>query len=386
MAKVHFTKSFIETIQADDSLLTFTDDKSRGLTLLVNPSGVKSFYLVRKFRGNVERTLLGRFPELSLAEARKKASHFQVQYDAGINPNEARRQARAEPTLDAFFEVYYQDHCLNRNKRPEDIKANYLRYLSPALGKTQLSRIQRDDIRTMMRRLADQGKKRTANVAHGLLRAMLNKALAWEYLMTGKNPALYIERYPETIRKRYLQEDEVKRFHRALSLEPSEANRDAILLLLYTGIRSNNVFAMHWSEIDLNRGLWSIPVTKNGEPHVTVLTEQALDVLRRRKKHASSVFVLPGTSKSGHIEGIRKAWQRLLDQAGIDELWIHDLRRTMGSYMANRGAHPVQIAMQLGHKDQQSAKAYVHSDVEYTRQTVAQVTKKLSGKVEGSNA
>jgi integrase len=380
MAKVHFTKSFIESIEADKSRLSFTDNKTRGLTLLVTLKGVKTFYLTRKFRGRVERTLLGRFPELSLPEAKKKAAYFQVQYDAGINPNEARRLDRAEPTLDEFFKVYYQDHCLNKTRRPEAIKANYQRYLSPPLGRTQLSRIQRDDIRALMRGLAHQGHRRTANVAHGLIRAMLNKALAWEYLKTGKNPATHIERYPETIRKRYLQEDEIERFHHALAKEPSETNRDAILLLLYTGIRSENVLAMHWSEVNLDRGLWFIPMTKNGEPHVTVLTEEALTILRRRKKKASSVFVLPGKGNTGHIEGIRKAWQRLLDNAGIEGLWIHDLRRTMGSYMANVGAHPVQISMQLGHKDQQSAKVYVHPDIEYTRQAVAQVTERLAVK------
>jgi integrase len=137
---------------------------------------------------------------------------------------------------------------------------------------------------------------------------------------------------------------------------------------------------MHWSEIDLDRGLWLIPLTKNGESHLTVLTDEAVAVLRRRKRKATSVFVLPGSGKTGHVEGIRKAWKRALDNAGIDGLWIHDLRRTMGSYMANNGAHPIQIAMQLGHKSVQSSKPYVHANVEYTRGHVMEVTKTLSAK------
>jgi len=378
MAKKHFTKSWIESIEADIKRLTFTDDTTRGLTLLVNPSGVKTFYLTRKFRGKVERTLLGRFPELSLVMARKKASHFQVQYDAGVNPNQARREARTEPTLNEFFEIYYEDHCLKKNKHPQAVKANYDRYLLRSLGSTQLSKITREDIRAVMRQLGDQGKTRTANVVHGLIRTMLNKALAWEYLQTGKNAAQYIERYREKRRKRFLQVEEIERFHAALALEEDDTNRDAILLLLYTGIRSQNVFAMHWSEINLERGLWFIQDTKNGEPHVTVLTQEALDILKRRKKLASSVFVFPGKGQSGHIESVKKAWQRLLDRAGIDGLWVHDLRRTMGSMMGNNGAHPVQIAMQLGHKSLRSAEAYVHADIEYTRPSVEKVNFQLS--------
>lgn len=181
MAKVHFTKAFIESITAEDKRLTFTDDKSRGLTLLVNPTGVKTFYLTKKHRGRVERTLLGHFPELTLAQARHQAARYQVKYDAGINPNEARREARKEPTLNQFFEIYYRDHSEIKNKHPEDIKANYRRYLSPTLGNVQLSRVRRIDIKALMHQLAEKGHRRTANVAQGLIRAMFNKALAWEY-------------------------------------------------------------------------------------------------------------------------------------------------------------------------------------------------------------
>lgn len=385
MAIVHFTKSFIESISTEDKRLTFTDDKSRGLTLLVTNTGVKTFYLVRKYRGKAERTLLGHFPDMPLAQARAQAAHFQVQYDAGVNPNEAKRKARKEPTLDEFFEMYYRDHCEIKNKRPKEIRANYRRYLSPTLGNIQLSRVQRMDIKGLMRRLADQGHRRTANVAQGLIRAMFNKAIAWEYY-DGRNPGDHIERYPEVVRKRVLREDELPRLHRALALEPSDVNRDAILLLMYTGARSSNVFSMHWSEIDLDRALWFIPETKNGDPQVSVLTPEALAILRRRKKTASSVFVLPGRGRTGHVENLKKAWQRLLDNAGIENLRIHDLRRTMGSWMANTGANQAQIQLQLGHKDLQSAKAYVHPDVEYLRTTVEAVTRKLSPVVSNSNA
>jgi integrase len=379
MAKVHLTKSFIESIQSEDKRLSFTDDKARGLTLLVTPNGVKTYYLTRKYRGKVERTLLGHFPELTLAQARTRAAQHQVQYDAGINPNEAKRKARLEPTLDEFFKIYYQDHCLMKNKRPENSRGDYMRYLSPTLGNMQLSQIKRTDIKQVMNGLGAQGYQRTANIAQGLVRAMYNKALAWEYF-DGNNPAEHIERYRERPRKRVLQPDEVPRLHEALALEPDEVNRDAILLLMYTGARKSNVLSMHWLEIDLDKALWLIPETKNGEAHLTVLTPEALSILRRRKKQTSSVFVLPGRGRTGHVENLKKAWGRLLDHAGIEDLRLHDLRRTVGSWMANAGANQAQIQLQLGHMDAQSAKAYVHPDVEYVRDSMSKVTHLLAPK------
>ena len=376
--KTHFTKRMIDHLTPTAVRQTFTDDGHRGLTLIVYPSGVKTFYLTKKFRGRVHRTPLGRYPELSLAAAKSKASHLQLQYDAGLDPNEARRQARAELTLDEFFTVYYEEHCLRKNRRPDVARDNYARYLSPALGRLPLSHIHRDDIRHIMKRLAERGATRTANTSHTLIRAMLNKALAWDYLQTGKNPAQFIERYPERIRRRVLMTEELPRFHAALEKEPSEVNRDAIRLLLYTGARSHNVLAMRWAEIDLERGVWRIPQTKNGEPNVIVLTDQAVAILRRRKRYRESLFVLPGTGKSGHLEYLNKAWHRLLDQAGIDDLRIHDLRRTMGTQLANLGANQAQIQLHLGHKDPQSVKHYVHPDLEYLRPMVEKATLSLA--------
>ena len=377
MAKAHFTKSWIENVEAPTKRLTFTDDTTRGLTLLVNPTGIKTFYVVRKYRGRVERTLLGRFPELTLAEARKKASYFQVQFDAGVNPNEARRQAREELTLNAFFETYYHDHCEIKNRRPEDTRANYQRYLAPRLGSKQLSAIDRSDIKAVMRQLGDRGRKRTANNAHTLARAIFNKAIAWEYF-DGRNPAEHIERYPEHVRTRRLMPDEVPRFLAALAKEESETNRDAIALLLYTGARLENVLSMHWSEVDLDNAIWTIPRTKNGDSQRVVLTTQALDILKRRKKNAWSVFVLPGNGKKGHIDNLTKAWNRLLDRAGFEDLRRHDLRRTLASTMADMGANQAQIQMMLGHRSPQSAQAYVHPDLESLRETVGMATKRLS--------
>lgn len=377
MAKLHFTKSFIESVEVAEKRLTFTDDQARGLTLLVTPNGVKTFYLTRKYRGRVERTLLGHYPELTLKVARAKAAQLQLQYDSGLNPNEAKRQARLVPTLDEFFEIYYREHSEIKNRRPLAIHANYRRYLSPTLGKLQLTSIKRADIKEVMTALGAKGNQRTANVVQGMIRAMFNKALAWEYF-TGQNPAEHIERYREQVRRRVLRQDEMPRFHRALAMEPDETNRDAILLLLYTGARKSNVLAMHWKEIDLERALWLIPETKNGQPHQTVLTSEALEILKRRRKSTGSVFVLQGRGATGHVENLKKAWQRLLDQAGIEDLRMHDLRRTMGTWLANAGANQSQIQMQLGHMDIQSAKAYVHPDTEYIRASVESVTRQLS--------
>lgn len=376
MAKVHFTKSFIETVEPGEKRLTFTDDKSRGLTLLVTPKGVKTFYLTRKFRNRVERTLLGHYPELSLVEAKSKAARFQVQYDAGINPNEAKRRARAEPTLDELFEIYYQDHCLIRNRRPEGVRNNYRCYLTRPLGHRKISTITRTEIKDLMRKHSDHGQKRTGNIMHGLIRAMFNKAIAWEY-MEGPNPAIHIERYPEKSRDRFLSAEELVRFHKALLKEPDETIRDCIYTLLLTGVRRSNAFTMQWSHVDFDQAVWRIPDTKNGSPHRVVLSPEMMEILKRRRKTARSLFVFPGSGQTGHLVDIKRAWMRLLDRAGIEDLRVHDLRRTFGSWMLADGQSLSVIGKALGHKDIQSTMVYARLSVEQLRAPVNSISSRL---------
>ena len=75
---------------------------------------------------------------------------------------------------------------------------------------------------------------------------------------------------------------------------------------------------------------------------------------------------------------IKRAWIRLLDRAGIEDLWIHDLRRTLATWMANHGASAWEIANQLAHKDRQSTEHYVHLDPARSRPQLQKVTRLLN--------
>jgi integrase len=146
----------------------------------------------------------------------------------------------------------------------------------------------------------------------------------------------------------------------ALEMEPNRAMRDFFLMCLYTGARCGNVLSMKWEDIDFSINEWRIPDTKNGEPVRIPLIEEALEILRDRSwiKESSMPWVFPGHGKSGHLEEPKAAWKRILDRAGLKNLRIHDLRRTLGSYQAIAGASLTIIGKSLGHKSPQSTAIY----------------------------
>jgi integrase len=383
MSKVHFTKALIESIvPAVGRNLTFTDDNVRGLTLIVSPApnGVKTFYFTRKHRGRVRRIKLGRFPECSVTIAREGAAKFHIDYDAGIDTADIKRKERAQLTLSAFFEIYHEQHCQLHNKRPRDARYHFEHYIKPELGNRQLSDIQRADVAELHRHLGISGRPRTANKAHSLLRAILNRAMRWDYFK-GPNPAQFVDRFKETSRERFLQPTELQEFHKALRQEP-EIIQDLIYFLLFSGARKMEALTMRWSDVDLAAGSWHISESKNGKPRTVALSgNPALVILQRRSANPlASRWVFPGADPTRHYVDPKRAWERIRDNSGLHDLRIHDLRRTLGSWMLGNGSNLVTIKDALGHKDIKSTLVYARNNIDVVRKEMASAARKLMPK------
>jgi integrase len=152
--------------------------------------------------------------------------------------------------------------------------------------------------------------------------------------------------------------------------------RDYVLLSLLTGARRDNVLSMRWRDVALARAEWRIPRTKDGTPQTIPLSGEALAVLARRASRAASgeMFVFPGAGRSGHLVEPKKGWERILERAGIEDLRIHDLRRSLGSWQAKTGASLAIIGKTLNHKNTQTTAIYARLDLDPVRESVARAT------------
>ena len=169
-----------------------------------------------------------------------------------------------------------------------------------------------------------------ANRLLDLLGAMYNKARDIGY--TGDNPAKGIKKFKEEKRDRFLQGDELPAFFKALASEPNDLLRDFFLVALLTGARRANVQAMRWDDLDLDRGSWRIPGSeaKAGETIVLPLVAPALAILAARyKARKPSPWVFPSWGATGHLVEPKGAWKRICKKAGLVDVRIHDLRRSL---------------------------------------------------------
>jgi integrase len=131
---------------------------------------------------------------------------------------------------------------------------------------------------------------------------------------------------------------------------------------------------MRWAGLDLGAGVWTVPGerAKNGDPIVLPVAGPALTALRKRyKTRTSSAWVFPGGSSAGHITQPKKAWNRILANAKLADLRIHDLRRTLGSWLAMSGVSLPAIGMALGHKDPRSTQVYARMQADAVASAVA---------------
>lgn len=154
----------------------------------------------------------------------------------------------------------------------------------------------------------------TAYRVIALISSVYRRAIQWSYY-DGYHPCRGLDKFKEKSRSRFVLPDEMPRLMLAMEHESNELARDFVKLALYTGARRSNVLAMQWPDVHLERKEWQIAMTKNGEPQTVLLTPEAIEVLERRKKDAQdskSLFVFPGSGETGHLVEPQGAWERML--------------------------------------------------------------------------
>jgi integrase len=196
--------------------------------------------------------------------------------------------------------------------------------------------------------------------------------------VTCEDPTRGIRRFPREEREVFLNADDLPKFIAAVKTLQREESRDFLMLALWTGARRGNVCSMRWEELSLETGIWTIPAdkSKNKKPMHVALSPPAIEILERRKRHSRSPWVLPGQGTSGHIVDPREAMKSIRKKIGVPGLRIHDLRRTLGSWMAID--QPLQVVgKQLGHSNIRSTQVYARIANESLKTAVNSATEAM---------
>jgi hypothetical protein len=126
-----------------------------------------------------------------------------------------------------------------------------------------------------------------------------------------------------------------------------------------------------WENIDWDRGTLFIGLTKNGDPLLAPLTEAALERLRAIPRVANNPYIICGKNVGAHLTGVREPLRRVLKRAGIENLRVHDLRRTVGSWLAQDGVSLHLIGQVLNHRDTKTTAGYAYFQTQQRREVLA---------------
>lgn len=327
------------------------------------PTGSVIFRFRRKFKNKDQRATIGTYPEISLEDARDKATLLAAEMVKGEDFKIKRQVIKDELTLVDLAALYFDTYAEGRCTTVKKMRQAFDLYWKDE-HTLKLSQIETAIVQMRVNKIAATGHHRTANAALTQINAILNWGIKRGLLKD--NPAKNVDKFKMKTRERFIQPHEYAPLLNAINNYPDERLADFFKLCLYTGARSGNIKTMRWQDINLDLGLWIIPDTKTGSSQTIQLSEAALEILRRRSKTKElNPWVIPGGGKSkrgtqGHLVEPKKAWNRIIANARstCGDLVIHDLRRSLASFMVLSGASTPIVMKQLGHKSMAAAAVY----------------------------
>lgn len=369
-----FTTALLEKLESSEKRMRYYDLKFKGLLLEVLPSGNKVFRYRKTVNYKDEVVKLGEFPYMTVEQAREEAIKLNALLVEGVRFTKAREQQRQELTLKELSDFYFEQYAEGRVKTWEEMKRAVERRFEPELS-LPLSKLDSTVIQMRINALAQGKHHHRANRALDDIKAILSYGVKKKFLK--ENPAIDVDRFEVESRTRIIQPHEFAPLMEAINNCGDDRMRDFFLICLYTGARSGNVKTMRWEHVHLDLSSWIIPKSKNGSALNIALSQPALEILiRREKQRELNPWVFPGgrphqpTNK--HIQEPKKMWSRIRVAAGVPDLRIHDLRRSLGSYMSMNQSNTATVMSALGHKSLQAAQIYQRVNISAVKDATEQ--------------
>jgi integrase len=357
------------------------DQHIRGLVARIGDRGGISFSAVGRQRGGGRvpiRLSIGRYPIVSLAEARERAKSLLRELYDGIDPR-ARRAAqqqaeagkREEETAKraSFFSVVAEDFIRRHLAGKRTARAIELRIRRELLLRWRdqpISEIKRPDVVGMIDAIVDRGHPEAARQSFVYARRLFHWAVTRGLLEHAPTDHLNVADLigAKKPRQRLLTDDELALVWRA-SETTTYPDGPYMMLLLLLGARRSELGNAVWAEFDLDKALWTIPPQrmKSDEGFVVPLPPKAVEILRALPRFASGyVFTARGNRPLNDFGAVKQRLDRciaVLNDGRPMAAWtFHDARRTFRTGLSTLGVAPHIAELCLAHRQPGLARVY----------------------------
>jgi integrase len=345
-----------------------------GLFLLVMPSGSKYWRMKYFFLGKEKTLALGVYPAVPLADARDGRAHARKLLAAGKDPGETKKEIKQAASQQAAntFEVVAREWFEKRKHEWAPITAEVAldrleMHILPKLGHRPIADITSPDVLAMLRVVEDRGALETARRVMNICGQIFRYAVATG--RTERNPVPDLRgalKTPVVKHRSYLKESELPPYLKKLeSYNGSPQTKLALRLLLLTFVRTNELRAAEWTEIDWHKAEWRIPADrmKMKELHIVPLSKQAIAVLRDLEKHSGNrKYVFPNEHQPSTFMSENTMLYALYRMGYHSRATGHGFRSTASTILNEHGFRPDVIERQLAHGERNSVRAaYNHA-------------------------
>lgn len=362
------------------------DDQLPGFGLRIYPTGKKTFTLSYRANGRKHIMTIGAYGVLTLDQARDKAKRLIGQVLDGKDPLEDRKQVSQGATIKKLCHEYIERYGKANKKTWEEDQRRINRHIIPAWGNIKVRSIKRSDVASLHHAIGKTAPYE-ANRILALLSKIFELAQRWGFLPENSiNPARKIDKFKERKRDRWLSHEELPRVAQAIDKEDNVYIRAAFWLYLLTGMRRSELLQVKWSEIDFERKEIRIPESKAGRIHYVPLSPPAIALIETIPKIQGNPYLLPGRMTGKPIVNVRKAWERIKKDAGVEGVRIHDIRRTVGSWLAQSGNSLHLIGKVLGHTNASTTQVYARLSEDTARKALDDHGKRIMNIAKGQSA
>lgn len=352
----------------------FKLNDGKGLYLYINTSGGKLWRFDFSHNGKRKTLSIGKYPTISLVEARQAAENARRLLVSGQDPSEAKQQEKRErqaAALNTFESIARRWHSDNLVRWKENHAARVLRYFEtdvfPVIGEMPIQEIRVSDIKTVLDGVMTRGVNNTAEKIREWTGAIFDYAVMLEVVET--NPAYSLRKYipaKQTDHRPALPREELTEFFRRLILAEIEPqNRIALILNMLTFLRSTELRGGQWNEIDFDAAIWTVPAqrmkhekTAPKPPHAVPLADWTLELLAELKELTGNTpFLFPSRTKTdGFISDATIS--RIIERMGYKgRVTPHGFRSLASSVLNEQGFNPDAIERQLAHIENNKIRA-----------------------------
>ena len=332
----NFTQQRIEKLPIPEKdRKDYYDTEVSKLICRVSSTGNKSFCVLKRMaNGKLQRVTLGKFPDVSVSDARKMAQSALTGLAQGINPTEKKRTDRIKKmTLSELMAKYIEQKGL---KLSSGTAADYQKKLNegfPDWLDKPVNTITREMVAARHKNLP--GNSITKDNKMRILRLLMRYALALKIIEESptdilKKSELALWSKP-TRKSRIIPADSLKDWYEAVLQLTNPKAKTYLLLLLYTGLRANEALHLEWKNVDFKNDNLTVMDTKNHSNFTTYIPIQLKPYLRNLfEVTGGNIFVFPGDNADGVMAIPRWPLDQVTLKTGV-EFSSHDLRRTFAT-------------------------------------------------------